>query len=193
MPFNRTQQARVNFQQRCLFQSDKQRHFRRKAMIKMEIYFFLCIVIWMLLLTYVLWGRYPHISGLSITLVHDLLFKWEHLSWHLTWPKSLLCIVHDMYSACTQAQGVRWSGCDFKVSWLKICVSVLLLGRRIAEIPLNIFSSCINGRLVCPSVHRKWERPVFLKNWCSFFFLFFFQHYNQALSVLLFLFLVSCL
>ena len=39
--------------------------------------------------------------------------------------------------------------------------TVLLLGCVIAEILLNIFIGCINGRLVHLSVHRKWKRLTF--------------------------------
>ena len=52
---------------------------------------------------------------------------------------------------------------------------VLLLGWGIAEIPLNVFISRMNGRLACLSICRKWKRPKFFNNQCSLilFFLFF--------------------
>ena len=49
-------------------------------------------------------------------------------------------------------------------------MSVLLLGSRIAEILLNIFIGCINGRLARPSVCRKLQGLTFFSNRCSFFF-----------------------
>ena len=52
--------------------------------------------------------------------------------------------------------------------------AVLLLGCGIAEVPLNIFIGCINGRLSCLSICRKWEWPAFFNNQCSLFLFLFF-------------------
>ena len=40
-------------------------------------------------------------------------------------------------------------------------IAVLLLGCGNAEILLNIFISCINGKLACLSIRSKWEWPAF--------------------------------
>ena len=60
---------------------------------------------------------------------------------------------------------------DGNVSNSKVCetFSVMLLGCDIAEIPLNIFIGCMNGRLARPSVCRRWERAVVFNNQGSLF------------------------
>ena len=84
---------------------------------------------------------------------------------------------------------IRTCGCP--VSWLSVITgscgnqsAVLRLGCRIAEITLNVFIGCINGRLACPYICRKWEKPTFFNDWCGPFY---FLHCNQALSVWLFM------
>ena len=63
--------------------------------------------------------------------------------------------------------------------------AVFFPGCGIAEIPLNVFISCVNGRLVRLSFGRKWEQASFFNNQCSLFCCC--QHCNRALSVGLFM------
>ena len=63
---------------------------------------------------------------------------------------------------------------------------VLLLGCKIAKIPLDISIGSINGRLALPSVCRIWEQAAFLNNQHNLFSLSS-LHYDQALSVWLFM------
>ena len=71
----------------------------------------------------------------------------------------------------------------------RLKVTVLLLGCGIADIPLTVFISHMNGRLGHPSLHRKREWARFFSNKCGFlsssssFFVFFCRHFNRSLSV----------
>ena len=109
-------------------------------------------------------------------------------------------VLTELFDLCPSWWWIKIKASGTTLNHLRHCefinvITVLLLGCGIWGIPLNIFIGGINERLMCLSVHRKREQPVFFCNWCGLFSVFFSFVSTITMHYLLsawLLWLVSC-